>query len=155
MSSFVSILQTAFVLAQQAAQQPAAPQKTSPAGSDFWQLVSDLHVVEALTFISFGVVCLFYGWRIFKILVTICLRIGRPDRGRQGEHVHQGQCGLGGDFLCRRLRRLLLSADALGRQSARVALRRNPHGRGDSWPSACTIRGCSWPAVWSGSWPEG
>ena len=24
------------------------------------------------TFISFGTVCLFYGWRIFKILVTIC-----------------------------------------------------------------------------------
>ena len=70
MSSFVSILQTAFVLAQQVAQQPAAPQKATPL-VQFWQLVSDLHVVEALTFISFGVVCLFYGWRIFKILVTI------------------------------------------------------------------------------------
>ena len=37
-----------------------------------WEHISSLDLVEALTFISFGVVCLFYGWRIFKILVTIC-----------------------------------------------------------------------------------
>lgn len=37
-----------------------------------WKYVSSLGIVEALTFISFGTVCLFYGWRIFKILVTIC-----------------------------------------------------------------------------------
>jgi hypothetical protein len=37
-----------------------------------WKYVSSLGLVEALTFISFGTVCLFYGWRIFKILVTIC-----------------------------------------------------------------------------------
>lgn len=37
-----------------------------------WQHVTSLDLVEALTFISFGAVCLFYGWRIFKILVTIC-----------------------------------------------------------------------------------
>jgi hypothetical protein len=37
-----------------------------------WKYVSTLGLVEALTFISFGTVCLFYGWRIFKILVTIC-----------------------------------------------------------------------------------
>jgi len=28
-------------------------------------------MLEALTFISFGVVCLFYGWRVFKVLVVI------------------------------------------------------------------------------------
>jgi hypothetical protein len=37
-----------------------------------WKHIITLDLVEALTFISFGVVCLFYGWRIFKILVTIC-----------------------------------------------------------------------------------
>ena len=36
-----------------------------------WKYVSSLGLVEALTFISFGSVCLFYGWRVFKILVTI------------------------------------------------------------------------------------
>ena len=36
-----------------------------------WQQITSLSKIEALTFISFGVVCLFYGWRIFKILVTI------------------------------------------------------------------------------------
>lgn len=37
-----------------------------------WDQVTQLGPVEALTFISFGVVCLFYGWRIFKVLVGIC-----------------------------------------------------------------------------------
>ncbi len=37
-----------------------------------WKYVSSLGLVESLTFISFGSVCLFYGWRVFKILVTIC-----------------------------------------------------------------------------------
>ncbi|UCD50363.1 MAG: hypothetical protein JSW27_22905 [Phycisphaerales bacterium] len=37
-----------------------------------WKYVNSLGLVEALTFISFGSVCLFYGWRVFKILVTIC-----------------------------------------------------------------------------------
>lgn len=36
-----------------------------------WSNIMSLTVVEALVFISFGVVCLFYGWRIFKILVVI------------------------------------------------------------------------------------
>ena len=36
-----------------------------------WEHITSLGLVEALTFISFGVVCLFYGWRVFKILVTI------------------------------------------------------------------------------------
>ena len=36
-----------------------------------WEQVTALNVVEALTFISFGVVCLFYGWRVFKVLVVI------------------------------------------------------------------------------------
>ena len=37
----------------------------------FWQQITSLEMLEAVTFISFGVVCLFYGWRVFKILVVI------------------------------------------------------------------------------------
>ena len=37
-----------------------------------WKYIRSLGLVEALTFISFGSVCLFYGWRVFRILVTIC-----------------------------------------------------------------------------------
>jgi hypothetical protein len=37
----------------------------------FWRQVTSLGLLEALTFISFGTVCLFYGWRVFKILVVI------------------------------------------------------------------------------------
>lgn len=42
------------------------------AGTNFiWEQIVALNLVEALTFICFGVVCLFYGWRIFRILVTL------------------------------------------------------------------------------------
>jgi len=37
----------------------------------FWKQITSLGWLEALTFISFGVVCLFYGWRVFKVLVVI------------------------------------------------------------------------------------
>ncbi len=37
----------------------------------FWEQITSLGMLEALTFISFGVVCLFYGWRVFKVLVVI------------------------------------------------------------------------------------
>ncbi len=37
----------------------------------FWEQITSLSRLEALTFISFGVVCLFYGWRVFKVLVVI------------------------------------------------------------------------------------
>jgi hypothetical protein len=36
-----------------------------------WGYITSLNYVEALTFISFGVICMFYGWRIFKVLVVI------------------------------------------------------------------------------------
>ncbi len=51
-----------------------APPPFDPA--DFiWQNVSGLGLIEALTFIAFGVVCLFYGWRVFKILAVICFAL--------------------------------------------------------------------------------
>ena len=68
MNGLVNILQIVLMAAQQ---QPAEPQDVAPL-KVVWEHVSTLDLVEALTFISFGVVCLFYGWRIFKILVTIC-----------------------------------------------------------------------------------
>ena len=37
----------------------------------FWEQITALEWLQALTFISFGVVCVFYGWRVFKILVVI------------------------------------------------------------------------------------
>lgn len=40
-----------------------------------WTQVESLGLLEALTFISFGSVCLFYGWRVFKILVVICFAL--------------------------------------------------------------------------------
>jgi len=54
------------VAAEEASQESLVPLDV------MWSHVSTLGIVEALTFISFGSVCLFYGWRVFKILVTIC-----------------------------------------------------------------------------------
>lgn len=36
-----------------------------------WEQIIALNLVEALAFICFGVVCLLYGWRVFKILVIL------------------------------------------------------------------------------------
>lgn len=47
-------------------------QKMQGTVAQTWQYVSTLGLIEALVFISFGSVCAFYGWRIFKILATIC-----------------------------------------------------------------------------------
>ena len=40
-----------------------------------WQHITSLQAFEALMLISFGAICLFYGWRIFKILVIICFSL--------------------------------------------------------------------------------
>ena len=40
-----------------------------------WQQIISLGLIEALTFISFGTVCLLYGWRVFKVLVVICFAL--------------------------------------------------------------------------------
>ena len=56
------------ILAQAAAktsEEPLVPMDV------FWEQITSLSLVEALTFISFGVVCLCYGWRVFKVLVVI------------------------------------------------------------------------------------
>jgi len=60
-----------FIILAQAAE-AAPPVEESVVPMDFfWEQVTSLGILEALTFISFGVVCLLYGWRVFKILVVI------------------------------------------------------------------------------------
>lgn len=59
------------ILAQIQGNTPAGQGSIIPV-NEMWQYVKTLRLVESLTFISFGVVWLFYGWRVFKILVTIC-----------------------------------------------------------------------------------
>ena len=64
MNNLIYILQT--ILLAQSEEQEVVPIDL------IWQHVTSLDVVEAVTFIAFGTVWLFYGWRVFKILVTIC-----------------------------------------------------------------------------------
>jgi hypothetical protein len=67
MNSLITALQTVLVAPAQSEQQA-----NSIVPFDIlWQHVNTLDLIEALTFIAFGTVWLFYGWRIFKILVTI------------------------------------------------------------------------------------
>jgi hypothetical protein len=40
-----------------------------------WQHITSLGLLEAIMFISFGALWLFYGWKIFKMLVVICFGI--------------------------------------------------------------------------------
>jgi len=60
------------ILAQavETASAQAAEEAVVPIES-FWAYITSLNLVEAITFMSFGVVCLFYGWRVFKVLVVI------------------------------------------------------------------------------------
>ena len=64
MDSFAIIAQTVETASE-------VPQGAVVPVDRIWEQISSLGLLEALTFISFGVVCLFYGWRVFKILVTI------------------------------------------------------------------------------------
>ena len=36
-----------------------------------WEQITSIGLLESLMFVSFGAVCLLYGWRVFKILVVI------------------------------------------------------------------------------------
>jgi hypothetical protein len=59
------------ILAQAAEAAGETPEEAVVPVDLIWEQITSLGLLEALTFISFGVVCLFYGWRVFKILVTI------------------------------------------------------------------------------------
>jgi hypothetical protein len=39
---------------------------------EFWRHIVTLGLRESLVLLAFGSVCIFYGWRIFRILVVIC-----------------------------------------------------------------------------------
>jgi len=57
----------------QAAESPAEPIFSMQIVLDsVWEQVTSLSWLQAVLAISFGVVYLLYGWRIFKILVVIC-----------------------------------------------------------------------------------
>jgi hypothetical protein len=68
-----------------------------------WEHITDIQTLEALTFISFGTVCLMYGWRVFKVLVAISfallgLGMGLVVGGKvmgDGNQIWAGLIGLG------------------------------------------------------------
>jgi hypothetical protein len=64
MSGLIGILQTILVA-------QSGPSDMVPVDV-MWKHITSLDLVESVTFVAFGVVWLFYGWRVFKILVTIC-----------------------------------------------------------------------------------
>ena len=71
MNNVISILQSVLMAPAQSSQQA----HTVVPFDVLWEHVTTLDIVEALTFIAFGTVWLFYGWRIFKVLVTICFAL--------------------------------------------------------------------------------
>ncbi|MBN2456860.1 MAG: hypothetical protein JXB29_10075 [Sedimentisphaerales bacterium] len=54
-----------------ATEPPVPAEETIVPIDEIWEHITSLNLIEALTFISFGVVCIFYGWRVFKVLVII------------------------------------------------------------------------------------
>ncbi|MFA5784311.1 MAG: hypothetical protein WC962_05490 [Phycisphaerae bacterium] len=70
MNFFVILAQTT-----QAAQDTAAASNEIVPIHQYWTQITSLGLLEALTFISFGTVCLLYGWRLFKTLVVISFAV--------------------------------------------------------------------------------
>lgn len=60
-----------YILAQTTSTATGAAEEGIVPIQAFWEQITSLNIVEALTFLSFGTICLFYGWRVFKILVVI------------------------------------------------------------------------------------
>ena len=54
---------------------PQATEEVIVPIESFWAYITSLNLVEAVTFMSFGVVCLFYGWRVFKVLAVIAFAL--------------------------------------------------------------------------------
>ncbi len=67
----VTILAQAVETAGETPQPPEVAEEVFVPIDLIWEHITSLGLLEALTFISFGIVCLFYGWRVFKILVTM------------------------------------------------------------------------------------
>ena len=60
------------ILAEAAQAVVQDPNTSNPIIQTVWNQITKLELVAAITFVSFGLVCLVYGWRIFKVLVMIC-----------------------------------------------------------------------------------
>ena len=60
------------ILAQQASSVYGSSDQSIVPVEVIWKQITSLSLVEAMMFLSFGSVCLLYGWRVFKILVVIC-----------------------------------------------------------------------------------
>ncbi|MCK5473144.1 MAG: hypothetical protein KAI59_03865 [Planctomycetes bacterium] len=93
---FFTILAQTTQTASQTAESTVAPIDV------IWGHVTSLNLLEALMFVSFGSVCLFYGWRIFKILVIISfallglfLGVTASDLIGGGHQILAGLIGLG------------------------------------------------------------
>ena len=91
------------ILAQAAEPAGRAADQTIVPLDTIWEYVTSLNFLEALTFISFGAVCLLYGWRVFKILVVISfgllglglgILIGEKIQGENSQ-IWAGLIGLG------------------------------------------------------------
>ena len=63
------------ILAQAVETASAQPREAFGPIETIWGYITSLNLVEAMTFMSFGIVCLLYGWRVFKILVVICFAL--------------------------------------------------------------------------------
>jgi hypothetical protein len=56
---------------EKTSQTPQAAEEAVVPVDLLWGYTTSLNLLEALMFISFGAICLFYGWRVFKMLVVI------------------------------------------------------------------------------------
>jgi len=89
--------------AETAGQAPEAAEEAIVPIDLIWANITSLNLLEALTFISFGAVCLLHGWRVFKVLVVISfallgLALGIIVSGKLDAENHQllgGLIGLG------------------------------------------------------------
>ncbi len=63
-----------YVLAQQTSRvvHPTAAESTVMPVRQLWDHIMTIGLPEAAMFIAFGIICLFYGWRIFKALAIMC-----------------------------------------------------------------------------------
>src|SRR4030042_5356531 len=78
------------ILAQAAGGAGAGAGSATRQITNFWEHVISLGQLEAFMFISFGVVWLFYGWRVFKVLVVISFALLGLGLGMAARRVIQG-----------------------------------------------------------------
>jgi hypothetical protein len=87
------------ILAQAAGSSSEPVLRVQPVLDSLWGQVTTLSWLQAIIAISFGVVYLLYGWRIFKVLVVICFGLvgvfaGIKIGSRFGSEILGGIIGL-------------------------------------------------------------